>query len=87
MFVEEDRTYHPYAACLMFKSSHNSNVVQANLDSVVAHGYQLATKTIAERITPLTEQRTDLINAIRTLQDIHCTTLFDKFLAEVEEEI
>ena len=34
--------YHPYAACLMFKACHDSETVQANLDSVIAHGYQLA---------------------------------------------
>ena len=36
----EDGEYHPYAACLMFKGCHNSDVVQANLDAVVAHGIQ-----------------------------------------------
>ncbi len=30
--------YHPYAACLMFKACHSSEVVRANLDAVVEHG-------------------------------------------------
>lgn len=40
--AESQFVYHPYAACLMFKQCHDSTVVQANLDGVVAHGYQLA---------------------------------------------
>lgn len=35
-----DGEYHPYAACLMFKGCHDSDVVQANLDAIVAHGIQ-----------------------------------------------
>jgi len=35
------KDYHPYAACLMFKACHDSQVVKVNLDSVVAWGYQL----------------------------------------------
>ena len=31
------KDYHPYAACLMFKGCHNSEIVQANLDSVLAY--------------------------------------------------
>ena len=38
MPVDKATTYHPYAACLMFKACHSSDVVQANLDAVVAHG-------------------------------------------------
>jgi len=38
MPVDKATTYHPYAACLMFKACQNSAVVQANLDAVVAHG-------------------------------------------------
>lgn len=34
--------YHPYAACLMFKQCHSSETVQANLDAVIAYGYQRA---------------------------------------------
>ena len=33
--------YHPYAACLMFKSCHDSATVQANLDAVIAYGLML----------------------------------------------
>lgn len=40
MTVRSDE-YHPYAACLMFKACHDSEVVRANLDSVVAHGVQI----------------------------------------------
>lgn len=29
--------YHPYAACLMFKACHSSEVVRANLQAVVDH--------------------------------------------------
>lgn len=42
MPVDKAATYHPYAACLMFKACRDSEVVQANLDAAVAHGYQLA---------------------------------------------
>ena len=38
MPVDNATTYHPYAACLMFKACHNSVVVKANLDAVVWHG-------------------------------------------------
>lgn len=38
MSVDKATTYHPYAACLMFKACQNSDVVQANLDAVLAHG-------------------------------------------------
>lgn len=38
----ESTDYHPYAACLMFKACHNSATVKANLDGVVAFGYQMA---------------------------------------------
>lgn len=41
MLVRGD-DYHPYAACLMFKGCHDSETVQANLEAVQAHGYQLA---------------------------------------------
>lgn len=41
MPVDRATTYHPYAACLMFKACKSSDVVQANLDAVVAHGNQL----------------------------------------------
>jgi hypothetical protein len=34
--------YHPYAACLMFKQCHDSEVVEANLLAVIGHGYDLA---------------------------------------------
>ena len=40
MPVEKATTYHPYAACLMFKACHDSAVVQAALDAVVFYGYQ-----------------------------------------------
>lgn len=36
--------YHPYAACLMFKACRDAGVVRANLDAVIAHGYQLASE-------------------------------------------
>jgi hypothetical protein len=42
--------YHPYAACLMFTACHNSETVQANLDSVVAHGYQNAYEAMTPEI-------------------------------------
>jgi hypothetical protein len=42
MTVTPPHAYHPYAACLMFKQCHDSATVQANLDAVVAWGYQLA---------------------------------------------
>jgi hypothetical protein len=42
MPVDKAATYHPYAACLMFKACQDSEMVQANLDAAVAHGYQLA---------------------------------------------
>lgn len=42
MPVDAASTYHPYAACLMFKACGDGEVVQANLDAVVAHGYQMA---------------------------------------------
>ena len=38
----EAAEYHPYAACLMFQGCNNSAVVRANLDAVVASGYQIA---------------------------------------------
>jgi len=41
MPVEKATTYHPYAACLMFKACHDSTVVQANLDAVIAHGSEV----------------------------------------------
>ena len=34
--------YHPYAACLMFKASHSSDVVRANLGAVIEHGEKRA---------------------------------------------
>lgn len=34
--------YHPYAACLMFKGCHSSEIVKNNLLAVVQHGYELA---------------------------------------------
>lgn len=37
--------YHPYAACLMFKACHDSATVEANLASVLSHGYQQAIDT------------------------------------------
>jgi hypothetical protein len=40
--------YHPYAACLMFKACLSSDIVQANMDAVQAHGYQLAIDLIAK---------------------------------------
>ena len=33
-------TYHPYAACLMFKACHNSRTVSDNLESVMAYSVQ-----------------------------------------------
>ena len=47
--------YHPYAACLMFKSCHDNEIVQANLDAVQAHGYQLAIDS--EQPTPQQKKR------------------------------
>lgn len=44
MPVEKATTYHPYAACLMFKSCQSSDVVQANLDAVVFHGVEPLSK-------------------------------------------
>ena len=46
----EIAAYHPYAACLMFKACHNSETVQVNLDSVVAHGYQNAYEAMTPEI-------------------------------------
>jgi hypothetical protein len=46
----EIAAYHPYAACLMFKSCHDSGTVQANLDSVIAHGYQSAYEAMTPEI-------------------------------------
>ncbi len=40
MWVDDTKTYHPYAACLMFKGCHDGNKVQANLEAVVAYGAQ-----------------------------------------------
>jgi len=37
-----DNEYHPYAACLMFKSCHNSEEVKANLKAVLDEGEALA---------------------------------------------
>lgn len=34
--------YHPYAACLMFKSCKNSETVEINLKAVLNEGEQLA---------------------------------------------
>lgn len=34
--------YHPYAACLMFRASHDSEVVRANLKAVLDDGEGLA---------------------------------------------
>jgi hypothetical protein len=34
----EPGEYHPFAACLMFKACHRSDVVRANLQFVVDHG-------------------------------------------------
>lgn len=42
--------YHPYAACLMFKACHDSATVQANLDSVVNHGYQAHIEEVSNDI-------------------------------------
>lgn len=36
----EPAAYHPYAACLMYKGCHRSDIVQANLDGVRAFGAQ-----------------------------------------------
>jgi hypothetical protein len=47
MPVDKAADYHPYAACLMFKACRDSEGVQANLDAVVAHGYQLAVESAA----------------------------------------
>lgn len=44
MPVDKATTYHPYAACLMFKACQSSDVVQANLDAVVFHGMQPVSK-------------------------------------------
>lgn len=38
MWVDPKKPYHPYAACLMFMGCKDGNVVQANLDAVVAYG-------------------------------------------------
>ena len=40
MWVDPKNSYHPYAACLMFMGCKDGNMVQANLDSVRAHGAQ-----------------------------------------------
>lgn len=34
--------YHPYAACLMFKACHNSEIVEMNLKAVLNEGEGLA---------------------------------------------
>lgn len=44
MTVDKAMTYHPYAACLMFKACQSSGAVQANLDDVVFHGMQSGSK-------------------------------------------
>ena len=41
MPVDDSVTYHPYAACLMFKACQSSDVVQANLDAVIFHGIEI----------------------------------------------
>ena len=41
MPVDAVATYHPYAACLMFKACGDSEMVQANLDAVAAHKHQI----------------------------------------------
>lgn len=53
MPVDSVETYHPYAACLMFKACLDSEVVQANLDAAVAHGYQLAQERGSASATPI----------------------------------
>ena len=37
MPVEDGPHYHPYAACLMFKQTHSSAQVEANLAAVIEH--------------------------------------------------
>jgi hypothetical protein len=43
MLVEPGE-YHPYAACLMFKACGDGSVVRANLDAVLAEGYERASE-------------------------------------------
>lgn len=42
--------YHPYAACLMFKTCRDSAVVRDNLDAVVNHGYQARIEEVSDLI-------------------------------------
>ena len=35
MDIDRDRTYHPYAACLMYKSCYDAPTVEANLAAVI----------------------------------------------------
>lgn len=51
----EPGEYHPYAACLMFKGCHNSTIVTANLNAVVAKGaqYDSGFDDMADRIRAL----------------------------------
>lgn len=41
--------YHPYAACLMFKASHSSNIVRANLQDVVEYGMRAQQAEVTAR--------------------------------------
>lgn len=38
--------YHPFAACLMYKTCHDSGIVRVNLINVVQYGIQSAFKTM-----------------------------------------
>lgn len=71
MLVDSADTYHPYAACLMFKSCHDGNVVQANLDGVRANGAQWEAEAQAEIVRQLRSQltaRDDLLRRYQSLQ-------------------
>lgn len=37
--------YHPYAACLMFKDSHSSEIVRENLQAILEEGRATSTQT------------------------------------------
>ena len=74
MPVDKATTYHPYAACLMFKACQNSDVVQANLDAVVFHGMQPVSKD-AMRYWAIRDGSCDVVDMCGSLMvtgnDVH----------------
>ena len=51
----ENAEYHPYAACLMFKATHDCDETRTNLDAVVAHGMAQEFERARERIANAVE--------------------------------